>query len=165
MFVAINISSELAGTLLRDLRKEEEALARSDGAVGYAMAMYRIAVARYVAVRDAIQEQLGRNPYDTDVVTHFWPNVDGTDEPAWEHPDFGRYQYIGKKVGDAAVDALISWGRPLNLEELTGAIRNGGLKVDPRSVNASLMNLHGVTKQKDGYYIYEKPPDGDDLPF
>ena len=113
MTIGVKVDPKVAEALLRDLRKQEEALAEADATRKAAMAMFRLASARYAAVRDAIQSQIGRSPYDTDVVKELWPDIEGTDEPAWEHPDFGRYQYIGKKVGDAVIDALINFGHPL----------------------------------------------------
>jgi len=157
MSQSIKISAEVADGLLRNLRQEEEALAKADEKFRQAMAMYQLAIARYCAVRDAVEIQLGRSPYDTDVVREMWPEVEETGESPWEHPAFGRYQYLGKKVGDAVIDALRNWNRPMSLETLTIALSGGGLPVTARAVNASLLNLNGVNKMEDGTYVYEAP--------
>lgn len=162
------VSADVAEELLRDLRKEEEALAEADTRFRQALAMFQLAVSRYSAVRDAVQLQLGRNPYEPKVVQELWPPMEKTGHVAWDHPAFGRYQYLGKKVGDAVIDALRHLDRPLTLDELTEELDKGGLKVGSRAVNASLMNLNGVTKGENGTYAYEEGPppvDIDDLPF
>lgn len=81
MAVGVKVDPVNAEALLRDFRKEEEAMAKADTVRSAGMATFRIAVARYSAVHDAVQSQIGRSPYDVEVVKELWPTVEGTDEP------------------------------------------------------------------------------------
>lgn len=151
--ITVRLSSIAAG-LLQELREQEDALAQADEAVGKAMAEYRVAMARYVAVRDAVHDQLGASPYDREIVMEYWPAWDDKESPPWDRPAFGRYQYLDKQVGVAVLDALRNRDRPITLQALCSALREGGMDVDVRAVNASLINMKGVKKFDDGTYRY-----------
>ena len=153
---------------LRELANEEGALAVADNNLGLAMSRYRVAARRYAAVRDVLEEMLhGTSPYSTNITIPV-PSAPEGDCPWDSSPNFGRYRYLFKAVGEAVSEVLQDEDGPLTLSELVIALKEGGLTTDLRSVNASLLNMKGVIKLDNGRYQDSTgmPTDEiDDLPF
>ncbi|GEM_PF-6782210 len=144
--------------MLVDLEREEGLLAQADEALGQALARYRMAAARYVAVRDSIAEYIGQSPYNNNV-QHLWS--EGPGDGTW-----GKYRFLDKEPGVAVAELLSNAEGPLSTVEILVSVRSQGLKeingkpIDGRTINAVLMNMKGIKKDKDGKY--HSPPA---LPF
>ena len=141
------VTNAVAEELLRDLRREEELLAKAEADFRDATAKYGVASTRYIAVRNGIRAHLGQNPYHPSVVETLWPvyedpNAEGDPLSPWEHPDFGRYQYLARPVGEAIIDVLASVKTSLSLQKIFDALHRGGLKMELRAVNAALLNTN-----------------------
>ena len=150
---------------IQELGKEENLLAAADEELARASGRYQVASKRYAAVREAVEGLLGRSPYEQEA-SHLWPPTysdDGTEIPPWDAPNWGIYRYLSKGVGDAVAQELHDRGDPMDLEQLVEALKGGGLHVDARAVNASLLNMNGVTKLDGGTYMFGAPPE--DLPW
>ena len=127
---------------MAELVAEEKVLAEADEKLSEARVKYEMAARRYAAVRDATIEMMGgENPYKHPVGVY----------PA-DNPAFGRYRYLYRSVGDAALEALSMTRKPLSLDELVKTLCGGHLDTNARAVNASLLNLKGVEKLPDGTY-------------
>ena len=141
-----------AETILTELRREELALNEADADVDKALANFRIAESRYIAIRDLARHRFGGTPYDMRFVGHWGSDIDGffTDED----PTFGRYRFRGMKMGDAIIDHLFAAGAR-DLGEISVSLKDGGMvNADRRAVHAALLNTPGIVKQDDGKYSY-----------
>ena len=146
---------------LHELAKEEGALAEVDENLGLVLSRYRVAARRYAAVRDVIEEMLGGDsPYATNSHINPIPGGPDGDYPWPDSPNFGRYRYMFKSVGDAVYQAIRGCDDTLTLAQLVGELKKGGMgAVDARAVNASLLNMKGVEKTEDGKYQLAVGPD------
>ena len=165
--LAMTQRSETISTMILDLDKEERLLAEADEALGRALAKYRLAAARYVAVRDSIAEYLGGSPYLVEYVS-MWPG--GDEAGPWE-PPHGQYRFLNKDPGVAVSEVLMEHildAPGLNLQAILEEVKKGGLKeingkpIDGRTINAVLQTMKNISKNADGRYSYVLD---DDLPF
>ena len=147
-----------ATEMIVDLNSEEHLLAKADKELGRAIAKYRVAAARYVAVREAIADYLGNSPYDRDTV-YLWPDSESQEDTnLW-----GSYRYLDKDPGVAVNEVLLNADMPLTIQEILETVRSGGLRqingreIDGRTVNAALLSNKEVIKDADEGTTYVHP--------
>ena len=151
------ISRELVESYLQALQADEAEIQSAGEEYQRARARIDLALLRYKSLRDFVAEALGCSPYSDEVQ---WPEDNG-DPWAW-----GRYRYVGMKVGDAVLEVLESrLGSPkspeyqaqmpifswtMTLSEITQALSEGGLgfpdPVSARAVNAARINTAGIAR-------------------
>ena len=142
----------------KELVKQEQALIHAEEAVDRTVTLHRLAAKRYAAVRDMASDMLGgKDPYSPHSGFDIQLLVSG------DTPNLGHYRYLFKTVGEAVHAALADAVQPMSIQDLVTVLGNGGLRVDARAVNASLLNMRGVHKSPEG--LYSLAQSEGDLPF
>ena len=144
-------SERIREEILRELVRSAEDLDQKNAVVADAIAAQQIAAEHYMAVRKlAAEKNEGIDIYGLEFM--FPTDVNGkliTDG----NSSYAKFRYWGMPTGEAVYDALIGQETPLSLMELAQKLGKGGLSVSTRSINASLLNMRGVVKLKDGYIL------------
>ena len=156
------ISKSMLEKYLAELEKDEVNIAEAAYAYESAKAQLDVGLHRYIALRQFVEEQLGKSPYADDVS---WPPGPYADER-------GRFRFTGMQVGDAIVQVLEEaaerWPNEpaLTLASIIEQLSEGGLGfpvlVQARSVNAALLKTGGVkrgrtTDNEPVYWVDTKP--------